>query len=156
MKTILAAIDFSRVTPRVINAAVQLAQALGGRVVALYSVPPPPPIATELASLGAPVVFTPDDLARAAGQHLLRLRRDLKRRGLSIETVCATGFAVTQIVAQAKRLRASYVVIGSHGHTAFYDLVVGSTTSGVLKRAPCPVVVIPATKPGRTKRATRK
>jgi nucleotide-binding universal stress UspA family protein len=34
-------------------------------------------------------------------------------------------------------------VMGSHGHTAFYDLLVGSTTHAVLKRAKCPVVIVP-------------
>jgi hypothetical protein len=47
-----------------------------------------------------------------------------------------------------------HYVIGSHGHTAFHDLLVGGTASGVLKRATCPVVVVPApvrkkTKPGK-------
>jgi nucleotide-binding universal stress UspA family protein len=37
-------------------------------------------------------------------------------------------------------------VMGSHGHTALYDLLVGSTTHGVLMRAICPVVIIPAIK----------
>jgi nucleotide-binding universal stress UspA family protein len=36
--------------------------------------------------------------------------------------------------------------MGSHGHTAFYDLLVGSTTHGVLMRANCPVVIVPPEK----------
>jgi nucleotide-binding universal stress UspA family protein len=41
--------------------------------------------------------------------------------------------------------------MGSHGHTAFYDLLVGSTTQGVLKKAPCPVLIVPAEKAKRRK-----
>jgi len=37
-------------------------------------------------------------------------------------------------------------VLGSHGHTAFYDLLVGSTTHGILLRAKCPVLIVPANK----------
>ena len=47
---------------------------------------------------------------------------------------------------QAKKLGADYIVMGSHGHTALYDLLVGSTTHGVLMRAACPVVITPAQK----------
>jgi nucleotide-binding universal stress UspA family protein len=45
-------------------------------------------------------------------------------------------------------------VMGSHGHTALYDLLVGSTTHGVLMRAQCPVVIVPSAKqkkPAKTK-----
>ncbi len=57
-----------------------------------------------------------------------------------------SGFAAGNIVEQASELNAAYVVLGSHGHTAIYDLLVGSTTHAVLKKAPCPVVVVPAEK----------
>jgi len=30
--------------------------------------------------------------------------------------------------------------MGTHGHGAIYDLLVGSTTHGVLEKAPCPVL----------------
>jgi nucleotide-binding universal stress UspA family protein len=40
--------------------------------------------------------------------------------------------------------------MGSHGHTALYDLIAGSTTTRVLKGAPCPVVVVPAQKIARS------
>jgi nucleotide-binding universal stress UspA family protein len=43
--------------------------------------------------------------------------------------------------------------MGSHGHGAFYDLLVGSTTQGVLKRATCPVVIVPTSK---KKKAAKK
>jgi nucleotide-binding universal stress UspA family protein len=58
---------------------------------------------------------------------------------------------VTHILAQAKKLRADYIVIGSHRHSAFHDLVVGSTTSGVLKRAACPAVVVPPPQKGKSR-----
>ena len=50
------------------------------------------------------------------------------------------------ILAQAKIEDADYIVMGSHGHTALYDLLVGSTTHGVLMRAGCPVVITPGPK----------
>ena len=36
------------------------------------------------------------------------------------------------IIEQAQRVSADYIVMGSHGHTALYDLIVGSTTHGEL------------------------
>ncbi|MSU70996.1 MAG: universal stress protein [Opitutus sp.] len=54
------------------------------------------------------------------------------------------GSPVPEIIEQAQQLAADYIVIGSHGHTALHDLLAGGTASGVLKRATCPVVIIPA------------
>uniref|UniRef100_UPI0040495246 universal stress protein n=1 Tax=Cephaloticoccus sp. TaxID=1985742 RepID=UPI0040495246 len=50
---------------------------------------------------------------------------------------------MTSIIEQARKSRAAYIVIGSHGHSALYDLLAGSTATGVIKRAPCPVLVVP-------------
>ena len=54
-----------------------------------------------------------------------------------------TGHPVSSILAKAAATKAAYIVLGSHGHGAVYDLIVGSTTHGVLRRARCPVLVVP-------------
>jgi nucleotide-binding universal stress UspA family protein len=61
-------------------------------------------------------------------------------------TVQVVGSPVQHITSEAERTEADYIVMGSHGHTALYELLVGSTTHGVLKRAHCPVVIVPAGK----------
>ena len=58
------------------------------------------------------------------------------------------------ILAKARSARAAYIVMGSHGHGAIYDLLVGSTTHGVLMNAPCPVLVVPPEK-GRVQRRVK-
>lgn len=146
VKTILVPIDFSRISRRVVAQAVKLGEATGAGVVLLHSVPPPPIIASDVAPMAAPALLLSDEGQKAADLALRRMQRGLQQRGITVETICTRGAPVSQIVAFAERLGATHIVIGSHGHTAFYDLVVGGTTSGVLKRASCPVVVVP---PGR-------
>ena len=51
---------------------------------------------------------------------------------------------VDKILQEAKKLDASLIVMGSHGHGALYHLLVGSVTEGVLKGTACPVLVVPA------------
>lgn len=60
-----------------------------------------------------------------------------------IETKHVIGVPGRCIPEQAVELNADYIVLGSHGHGAFYDLVIGGTASRVLKEAHCPVVVVP-------------
>jgi|GEM_PF-4962951 Universal stress protein UspA and related nucleotide-binding proteins len=47
--------------------------------------------------------------------------------------------------AATDRLRV--IVVGSHGHGALMDVLLGSVSSYVVHRSPCPVLVIRVTKP---------
>ena len=70
--------------------------------------------------------------------------------------VNATGIDVTaqqlvdatmeRILEESGRLGADVIVVGSHHHSALYDLFIGSFTHDLLKRATCPVLVVPAAK----------
>lgn len=142
MKTILAAIDSSPISENVVAEAAALARALQGRVV-LLTVVQPPVITGEY----APMI---DNLAeitaageKAAERRLADIEKRLVAGGVPTESVQLTGAPVPFILEQARDSAADFIVMGSHGHTAFYDLLVGSTTHGVLLRAPCPVVIIP-------------
>ena len=88
----------------------------------------------------ASIVLTMVEPARAVG------RVTLKAAQVPAETMQLNGPPIRLIVEQAKDLGAHYIVMGSHGHTALYDLLVGSTTHGVLMRAGCPVVITPGPK----------
>ena len=58
----------------------------------------------------------------------------------------AQGPTIETIIEEAGRLKVDMIVVGSHGHGAMYQLLVGSVSEGVLHRATCPVLVVPARK----------
>jgi nucleotide-binding universal stress UspA family protein len=144
VKTILAPVDFSAATEAVVRQAATLARAMNGRVV-LFNVLQPPVITSEYAPLMENIAEITAAGQRAASEHLARLQTEAQREDIPVDTVQLNGAPVLQIVEQARKLTADYIVMGSHGHTALYDLLVGSTTHGVLMRAACPVVILPAT-----------
>ena len=45
------------------------------------------------------------------------------------------------VVAEASRVGADLIAVGSHGHGAAYDLTVGSISAGVIRRSSVPVLV---------------
>lgn len=142
MKTILTPVDFSPATAHVIDAAIDLATAVDGKVVLLHANQPP----TVTADYGLAMENVQEIISvseKASSRQLEHLLRQLSDRGVDASTASISGPAVASIVARAKETDASYIVMGSHGHTALYDLLVGSTTHGVLKKAPCPVVIVP-------------
>lgn len=151
MKSVLAAIDFSAGGERVMAEAIALARAIGGRLMVLHVVEPPP-----VSDGDAGGVMRADYGALAAASAaaaLVRLQKKLQKNGITIQTARLVGSPGRGIVDYAQEVRADYIVLGSHGHGALYDLIVGRTASHVLKHASCPVVVVPQ-RPGR--RAARR
>ena len=142
MKTILAAIDFSPVTKRVVAEAVALARAAQARVI-LLNVTSPESLVQDYAALEAVVGGSDpqDGKAEGAGNasHI---------HGDALQVV---GEPIDAILEQAARCSADYVVMGSHGHTALFELIVGSTTAGVVRRSQCPVMIVPSAQ-GRQRR----
>jgi nucleotide-binding universal stress UspA family protein len=149
VKAILAPVDFSGITDSVVTQAATLVRALGGKIV-LMNVLQPPVITSEygpfLENIGEIVMVG----EKAAAKQLARWQEKLVAQGIATETLQFTGAPVPNILKQAEKIGADYIVMGSHGHTAFYDLLVGSTTHGVLLRAPCPVIIVPADKKAET------
>ncbi len=143
MKTVLAPIDFSDVSRRVIDEAIGLARAIGGRLVLLHVVSPASSIPSEFDSSGARAAYL-TQAEKHARDELASLQRSLRDEGVTAHVVHQVGQPGVVIVEQAERLEADYLVLGSHGHGAFYELIVGGTASRVLKVAKCPVVVVPA------------
>ena len=61
-----------------------------------------------------------------------------------IETRLATGDPAEQICNFAAELDARMIAMGTHGYSAVVSLLVGSVSGAVLRRAPCPVLVVGA------------
>jgi nucleotide-binding universal stress UspA family protein len=160
MKTILAPVDFSGITDAVVAEATTLARALEARVV-LFTAIQPPVVMNEYAAL---IDVSEINAAgeKNATRQLAKLEARLQAASIPTEGSYETGGPISLIVSQAEKCGADYIVMGSHGHTALYDLLVGSTTHGVLMRATCPVVIVPAakdpqaSKPRKTARAKAK
>jgi len=152
MKTILAPVDFSGATDAVVAEATALARALDGRIV-LLTIIQPPAITNEYSALMDNLAEIVAAGEKNAAKRLAELESRLKADRVPVETMQLNGPPIRMIVEQARKLDADYIVMGSHGHTALYDLLVGSTTHlvgstthGVLMRATCPVVITPGPK----------
>ncbi len=150
MKTLLVPLDFSDTTDKVLSRAADLARSLEARIVLVHVVEP---VATYV-----PVGASMDVIAAAPAQpaelhdlsadeaRLRSIAQPLSAAGIPVECVAVIGLAVDDILDQAAKFDATYIVLGSHGHGALYHLFTGSVVNGILKRAACPVIVVPAGK----------
>lgn len=71
-----------------------------------------------------------------------RLRDD----GIDATALLLQGSIVETVLEKADELDARMIVVGSHGHGAAYDLLVGSVSRGIIRGATVPVLVVPARK----------
>jgi nucleotide-binding universal stress UspA family protein len=145
MKTILVALDFSDISDRLVTTAATIAQAFGARLVLLHvSEPEPDFVGFDTGPMVVRSAVARD--FRAEHQHLEEARALAARSGIETTALHIQGGLVEKILSQADTHAAELIVIGSHGHGALYDLLVGGVASGVLRGAKCPVLVVPSRK----------
>jgi nucleotide-binding universal stress UspA family protein len=138
----LVPIDFSDITDLVLEQAATLAKALDKKLWLIHVAAPEP------AFIGYEVgpQYERDYAAerlRQEHQWLEGYQNRLKAQGLDATALLIPGQPAKAIVEEAEKLQVDLIVIGSHGHGALYDLLAGSVCESVLRRARCPVVVIP-------------
>ena len=156
MKNILVPIDFSDATVRVLDFARELGKAFGAgiHIVHVREIPAPLPMSPlGYGALGMPemvpgpvseLVTQPMAPNEEERKKLDEWKTEMERAGLEATLHEPTGDVVEEILQCANAIKADAIVMGRHGHGAMYNLLVGSVTEGVLKRAPCPVVLIPS------------
>jgi nucleotide-binding universal stress UspA family protein len=145
MKTLLAAIDFSPISTKVVSGAAQLASAMNARLLLLNVLEPAAayvPVGAAMDVITAPVPMEPPDL-NLVKERLERFAQPLRSNGLTVETLAAVALPVDEILEQAKAEGASMIVLGSHGHGAAFQLFSGSVVTSLLHKATIPVTVIP-------------
>lgn len=48
-----------------------------------------------------------------------------------------------EIIKESKKFKASIIIMGSHGHGAMYNLLMGSVIEGVIRESNVPVMIVP-------------
>lgn len=143
MKTILVPVDFSDVTKRVVETAQSLARAYGARIVLLHiSEPEPDFVGFEPGPTSVRASVARD--FQKEHQKLDELRAGMSTNPDEVLALHIQGPMIDKIIDEAAKQNADAIVMGSHGHGALFEFLVGSVTSGVLRASKVPVVVVPA------------
>lgn len=146
MGEVLACVDFSDATDRVLAAVTRLAAAtrLTVRLVHVAAGE------AELAGYDKESfeAATPDKRAGQLRDEHGRLESftdDLRAAGVeTAPPALVMGHTAEQIGRLADELGADLVMVGSHGHGGLHHLLVGSVTEDLLRRSSVPVIVVPA------------
>ena len=141
MAPIVVAVDYSEPSRKALDAAVALAEDLGLPLVMVHALAPPPagsgrsldPISQVKAEIGA-------DEAR----ELATTWASKARKRVEVETVAREGKAVEVVLDEAKRRKASLIVVGSHGRSGLGRAVLGSVAEAIVRTSKVPIVVVPS------------
>ncbi len=140
---ILVPIDFSDATQGVCHQAGQLARDRGAHVRLVHVAEPDPNFVGYDAG---PDVVRGQVASEYRKEHeRLRELADAMRASFDVEVtpLLVQGETVSSIMDLAARHDADYIVMGTHGRGVVYQVLIGSTSEGVLRRASCPVLLIP-------------
>ena len=150
-KKILAAVDFSKNTERVIQVAINLAKGVSNELYLISVLEPEEEILEEsYEPAGVSTVEWESELRKQENrikykkEHLLVMEgKEIEENGIKAHLLFYEGDPREKIVQAAKRIEASLIVMGSHSRRSFEDVILGTTTQRVIKEAPCPVLVVP-------------
>jgi nucleotide-binding universal stress UspA family protein len=146
MRLILVCVDFSDVAARVVEKAAAWAVDLKAALHLLHVIPPPPPMAVYAPGAGValpmPAATLPDTTLERS--KLVEIATRLRERGIQVSEEVLEGPVIHEILSTADRVDPEAIVLGSHGHGALYELLVGSVTEGVLRRTRRPIWVVPS------------
>jgi len=139
-RRILAPTDFSECSLQAVEYAVELAKALGARLILLHIAEP----------LHAEGLLQVSPAAEDMNQNLLdKSRERLAAIGRSRAVHCPPeqilvrlGHAYSEITDTANALGADLIVLGAHGIPPLKPEFLGSTAERVIRKAGCPVVIV--------------
>ena len=139
---ILVAIDFSEAASRVLSEARSYAKSFSAEVVLIHVAAPDP----DFVGYEPGPQSVRDRVAkgfRTEHQTLQREAEEFRKLGIEATPLLVQGRTSQTILEEAERLGADLIILGSHGHGAVYQMLVGSVSEGVLRKATCPVLVVP-------------
>jgi nucleotide-binding universal stress UspA family protein len=147
LDSILVPLELEESAAPLLEAAALLGRRLEGTVTLLHVWQPPLILNPDELLLtsdgeGPPVSFA--DLARGAARGRLEgWAAALRRQGAPrVEVLVRSGDPVQEILAAAEALQVGLLLLGTHDRSRLARLWYGSVAERVLRRAPCPVMMV--------------
>jgi nucleotide-binding universal stress UspA family protein len=82
------------------------------------------------------------ELSERGRTELERIARETVGDRLAVKLHVPAGRPFVEIIKAAREFEADLIVIATHGHTGVEHILFGSTSEKVVRKAPCPVLVV--------------
>ena len=142
---LLAAVDFSDSTEKVIENAKNISKSFNAKMWLIHVAEPDPDF---VGYVPGPQTVRDAVASRFHAEHksLQQYAEKLRSEGIDCLALLVQGSTVETILHEAEKLSVGMIVVGSHGKGALMRALVGSTSEGVLHNSLLPVLVVPTHK----------
>lgn len=140
---ILVAVDFSDLAAAVIEHAAMLAFQFKSHVHIIHIETPVPAFVGNEIGPQLPSAEQSIEEIKQQQTDLEAMALHLRQKEIESDWELLQGPVVDTIVDKAKQIHADLLIVGAHNHGFLYRAFIGSVSTGVLKNAPCPVLIIP-------------
>ena len=151
---ILVPLDGSDHSRRALESAIQIAKSFNSKLMLLtvHHVTITPVTSPEL-TIQAPVIV-PDASAAEMTERAIEAAHNYDKKILAeaeakvrsekieVETELIDGNAVEEIVRKSEEGKFDLIIMGARGLSTIKKLFIGSVSDGVIKKAPCPVLIV--------------
>jgi nucleotide-binding universal stress UspA family protein len=150
LERIVVGVDFSTNSEAALAEAKSLSLATGAELIVVHSLPPrPPPTGPMAAVFPGEMILLPDtgpefakQLQQRRNSMETRLRELVAGHGAPVTTMLVDGYADEVLPEVASQREANLIVVGTHGHTGFTRLRLGSVAERVVRNGSCSVLVV--------------
>lgn len=146
LRTVLCPTDFSDVSARAETYAAALARHYDASLHLLH-VDPPMPVMAPYGEIPVDARMF-EEQREVAEAELVKAGARARAGGVTVETTMKGGHPAREILALADRAQADMLVIGTHGRGGVEHLLLGSVAEKIMRKAACPVLVVPPGAPG--------
>ncbi len=141
---ILIATDGSQCSKKAIDYGARLAARMGAEVAGIYVI--------SLKSLEFFAIGHHDNISgyenenaklhREGDEALAYLKGQCGQTGVKLTTAIVRGYAAEEIIKMAEKEKVTMIVVGNVGRTGLDHMLMGSVSESVVRKAPCPVLVV--------------
>ncbi|MES9989025.1 MAG: universal stress protein [Candidatus Thiodiazotropha endolucinida] len=139
---LLVAVDLSDSTQIIVEKAEEIAKAFSAKVWILHNAEPEPDVLEFRADPQAARESLAEKFHREHRQ-IQEIAKRLREEGLETTALLVHGPTIETILKEASDLDVDMIVVGTHGRSAMYQLLVGSVSEGILHKSQCPILVVP-------------
>ncbi|MCB9340794.1 MAG: universal stress protein [Lewinellaceae bacterium] len=142
MKNILVAVDFSSLTPKLIEEAKKLAAKFDSKIWLVHIASPDP----DFVGYDVGPQYIRDSRAstlRTEHRDLQQYAQAIEQEGFDVEPLLIQGQTAATIVEEAGKLVADLIVMGAEDHGKIFEKMFGSVWEDVVRKAKVPVLIVP-------------
>ena len=150
---ILVAIDFSNIADKLLQQAGLLGKAMSAEVILMHVAEPNPDHIAYDYDPAAMYAIDPSEIRKQIAERFHREHRQLQQMaerlradGVDCKALMVQGPTVEMLLGGVERLGIDFIIAGSHGKGLLSQILLGSSSEELVKKATIPVLLVPADK----------